>query len=65
VAPEEQNVVAGMVTSVNGVAFVAAPAVGVALYGLSMPLPFLVTGALMLGQALWVSVRFRPADPAA
>lgn len=65
VAPEEQNAVAGMVTSVNGVAFVAAPAVGVALYGLSMPLPFLVTGALMLGQALWVSLRFRPADPAA
>lgn len=65
VTPEEQNVVAGMVTSVNGVAFIAAPAVGVALYGISLPLPFLVTGMLMLGLALWVRVRFHPSAPAA
>ncbi|MFC7500402.1 MFS transporter [Enterovirga sp. GCM10030262] len=65
VAPDEQNAVAGMVTSVNGVAFIAAPALGVGLYGLSMPLPFLVTAALMLGLALWVSLRFRPSTPAA
>ena len=56
----EQNAVAGMVTSVNGVAFIAAPAVGVALYGVWMPLPFLVTGVLMLALALWVIIRFRP-----
>jgi len=65
VEPEEQNEVAGMVTSVNGAAFIAAPALGVALYGLWMPLPFLVTCALMLGLALWVSLRFRPSVPAA
>ena len=35
VAPHEQNAVAGMVTSVNGVAFIAAPAAGVLLYGLA------------------------------
>lgn len=64
VTPEEQNAVAGMVTSVNGVAFIAAPAVGVGLYGIWMPLPFLVTGVLMLGLALWVSLRFHPSDPA-
>jgi predicted MFS family arabinose efflux permease len=64
VTPAEQNAVAGMVTSVNGVAFIAAPAAGVALYGIWMPLPFLVTGALMLGLALWVKVRFRPSAPA-
>jgi MFS family permease len=57
VEPGEQNAVAGMVTSVNGVAFIAAPAAGVALYGLSKPAPFLATAALMLGLALWV--RFR------
>lgn len=60
VSPLEQNTVAGMVTSVNGVAFVAAPALGVALYGLWMPLPFLATGLLMLGLAGWVSLRPPP-----
>ncbi|HEY7809956.1 MAG TPA: MFS transporter [Allosphingosinicella sp.] len=60
VSPAEQNAVAGMVTSVNGVAFIAAPALGVALYGLSLPLPFLLTTGLMLGLALWVRFRFRP-----
>jgi MFS family permease len=65
VDPQEQNVVAGMVTSVNGVAFVAAPALGVALYGLSMPLPFLITAALMLGLALWVWLRLSPSAPGA
>ena len=64
VEPGEQNAVAGMVTSVNGVAYIAGPAVGVALYQLSLALPFLVTGALMLGLALWVTVRFRPSSPA-
>jgi MFS family permease len=59
VSPSEQNSVAGMVTSVNGVAFIAAPALGVALYGVSLPLPFLVTAALMAGLAAWVALRFR------
>jgi MFS family permease len=65
VSPEEQNSVAGMVTSVNGVAFIAAPALGVLLYGIALPLPFLVTGALMLGLALWTWRRFTPSAPAA
>jgi MFS family permease len=59
VRPSEQNAVAGMVTSVNGVAFVAGPALAVGLYGFSGPLPFLLTAALMLGLALWVRFRFR------
>lgn len=60
VGPHEQNAVAGMVTSVNGIAFIAAPAVGVALYGLWMPLPFIATACLMLGLAAWVAFRFDP-----
>jgi hypothetical protein len=64
VTQAEQNSVAGMVTSVNGVAFIAAPALAVGLYGLSMPLPFLLVGALMLGLALWVGLRFSPSGPA-
>ena len=64
VSPHEQNQVAGMVTSVNGVAYIFAPAIGVALYGVAMPLPFLVTGALMAGLALWVSLNPRLSDRA-
>jgi MFS family permease len=60
VAPHEQNAVAGMVTSVNGLAFIAAPAGGVALYGLAMPAPFLATSVLMLALALWTATRFKP-----
>lgn len=54
VALDEQNAVAGMVSSVNGIPYVAAPALGVALYGIGLPLPFLATGALMLCLAAWI-----------
>lgn len=64
VDPHEQNAVAGMVTSVNGVAFIAAPALGILLYGVTLALPFLVTAALMLGLALWTWLFFTPARPA-
>jgi MFS family permease len=59
VSPDEQNAVAGMVTSVNGVAYIAAPAVGVLLYGLWMPLPFLATAALLGMLAAWVWLRVK------
>ncbi|WP_106638539.1 MFS transporter [Allosphingosinicella vermicomposti] len=56
VSVDEQNAVAGMVTSVNGVAYVAAPAIGVALYGVAMPLPFFVTAAVMIGLVGWLTL---------
>lgn len=59
VRPDEQNAVAGMVTSVNGVAYIAAPALGVLLYGWWMPLPFVATAAGMVILAGWVSLRVR------
>jgi MFS family permease len=59
VEPEEQNAVAGMVTSVNGVAYIAAPAVGVLLYGWWMPLPFVAVAAGLLALAAWVRLRVR------
>jgi MFS family permease len=59
VRPDEQNAVAGMVTSVNGVAYIAAPALGVLLYGVWMPLPFLATAALLLALAVWVWARVK------
>ena len=63
VEPDEQNAVAGMVSSVNGIPYVAAPAIGVALYGLGLALPFLVTGAMMLGLAGWIMLRLRESWP--
>ena len=60
VGPDEQNEVAGQVTSVNGVAYVAGPALGVAVYSLGLPLPFLATAALMLGLAFWTARRAGP-----
>lgn len=59
----EQNAVAGMVTSVNGVAFIGGPAVGVALYGIGWSLPFLLTGMLMLAVGAWSLVSRPPSRP--
>ncbi len=61
---DEQNAVAGMVTSANGVAYVAAPAIGVGLYQLGMAVPFLAMGALMLGLAGWTALSFSPSTRA-
>jgi MFS family permease len=62
---DEQNAVAGQVTSVNGMAYVIAPALGVGLYGLSLPVPFFLTALLMAALAGWTALRFSPSDPAA
>jgi MFS family permease len=61
---DEQNAAAGMVTSVNGIPYIAGPALGVALYSIWMPLPFILTAAVMLGLAFWVKLRLRPSAPA-
>lgn len=53
VSRAEQGQVAGMVASVNGMAFIAAPAIGVLIYGVSMPLPFLVCAALFGLLTIW------------
>ena len=56
---KQQNAVAGMVSSVNGIPYVAAPSLGVALYGLALPLPFVAMGVLMLGLAVWIGLGSR------
>ena len=60
----EQTAAAGMVTSVNGIPYIAGPAVGVLLYQFWRPLPFLATAAVMIALVLWVSFRIRPSAPA-
>lgn len=59
VGPEAQGSVAGKVTSVNGAAFVLGPSIGVGLYELWRPLPYLGAAgglAALLGYA-WLTLR--------
>ncbi len=53
----EQGGVAGVITSANGIAYVAAPSLGMALYGLNPDLPFAASALLLLGLALWCRTR--------
>jgi MFS family permease len=47
----QQGAVAGVITSANGISFIAAPAIGMALYALDPNLPFALSAALLLGLA--------------
>lgn len=49
----EQGAVAGVITSANGIAYVAAPGVGMLLYALDPHLPFAVGTAMVLALAWW------------
>ncbi len=53
----EQGSVAGVITAANGIAFVAAPGVGMLLYALDPRLPFAVAVGLLLSLAAWVRAR--------
>ncbi len=53
VGRSRQNAVAGFVTSVNGATFVAAPSLGVLLYGFYPPLPFWLAVGICLTVFLW------------
>ena len=44
----EQGSVAGVITSANGISFVLAPAIGIALYGMHPDAPFLVCAAVLV-----------------
>jgi MFS family permease len=47
----EQGGVAGVITSANGISWIAAPSLGMALYGLHPNLPFLISALLLLALA--------------
>ncbi len=49
----EQGGVAGVITSANGISYVAAPTVGIALYGLNPHAPFALSTLLLIGLLLW------------
>lgn len=49
----EQGSVAGLITAANGISWVAAPALGMALYLFNPNLPFAVSSLLLIGLAAW------------
>ena len=49
----DQGGVAGVITATNGIAYVAAPTVGIALYGVDPHWPFALSAALLVGLVLW------------
>lgn len=57
-----QGLVAGHVTAINGASFVLGPTIGVGLYELSRPLPFLVAAGVMLLMIPYVLSRLNLSD---
>jgi len=53
----EQGGVAGAITAANGIAYVAAPSLGMALYALEPGLPFAAAAVLLIGLAVWAGTR--------
>ena len=49
----EQGGIAGLITAANGISWVAAPALGMALYLVNPNLPFAISAALLVGLAVW------------
>lgn len=58
-----QGSVAGKVTSVNGAAFVLGPSIGVGLYELWRPLPYLAAAAGLAAAVIYAYFSLRPSDP--
>ena len=65
VGAEAQGSVAGKVTSVNGAAFVLGPSIGVGLYELWRPLPYLAAAAGLLCLLGYAWVTLSPSRPRA
>ena len=51
----QQGGVAGVITSANGISWVAAPALGMALYLVNPNLPFAISAALLIALAAWAN----------
>ncbi|WEK44359.1 MAG: MFS transporter [Candidatus Sphingomonas colombiensis] len=64
VGQESQGSVAGKVTSINGASFILGPSIGVGLYELYHPLPYLTAGAacLLLLSYCWFRLKDQSAD---
>jgi MFS family permease len=58
-----QGSVAGKVTSINGAAFVLGPSLGVGMYELWRPLPYLAAAAALVCLLVYGWLSLRPSDP--
>lgn len=65
VGSREQGSVAGRVTAVNGVVFVFGPLIGIGLYQVAPPLPYLLAAATLLLAAAYAFRRLGPLARAA
>lgn len=63
VGPESQGSVAGKVTSINGAAFVLGPSIGVGLYELWRPLPYLTAAGWLVAVLVYAFLSLRPSGP--
>jgi MFS family permease len=63
VGPEAQGSVAGKVTSVNGAGFVLGPSLGVGLYELWRPLPYLTAAGWLAVTLIYAYLTLRPSAP--
>ncbi|WP_380875656.1 multidrug resistance protein [Sphingomonas sp. DBB INV C78] len=59
VGTREQGVVAGRVTSVNGAVFVLGPSIGIGLYQIAPPFPYLLAAVALLLNAVYAARRLR------
>jgi len=59
VGPELQAAVAGRTTSVNGAAFVLGPSIGVGLYEVWRPLPYLTAAAMAAALLVYAALKLR------
>lgn len=55
----EQGAVAGLITSANGISFIAAPSAGMALYMIDGHLPFAISAGLLLAVIVWGRIALR------
>lgn len=62
VGPELQGAVAGRVTSVNGASFVLGPSIGVGLYEIWRPLPYLAAAVMSLVLLVYAIIHLQKQD---
>jgi len=61
----EQGGVAGVITAANGIAYIAAPTAGMALYAIDPHWPFAVSAALLVALVVWGRRALNTASPSA